>query len=121
MVEEELKEGKQHRQNEFIIPAGFLIGLGVGLLVDQVVSGLLIGIGLGFLGPELLPLVRKPQEGEYPQTGGRNVMNFLIGAFLIFIGICIAWAPVVIWPYTIAGFLILTGIWFLVCEFSKIS
>ena len=121
MVEEVLKEGKEHRQNDHIITAGFLIGLGAGLFVDHVVSGILIGIGLGFLGSELLPLVSKHQEGEYPQPGGTNVTNFLIGAFLIFIGIGIVWAPDVIWPNSIAGFLILTGIWFLVRGIYKIS
>jgi hypothetical protein len=121
MVEEVLKEGKQHRENDYIIPAGFLIGLGAGLLVDHVISGILIGIGLGFLGSELVPLVRKPHEGEYPQPGGTNGTNFLIGAFLIFIGIGIVWAPAVIWPNIIAGFLILTGIWFLVRGIYKIS
>ena len=31
------------------IPAGLLIGLGVGMLVDDVAAGLLIGLGGGFL------------------------------------------------------------------------
>ena len=31
------------------VPAGLLIGLGVGFLVDQVVAGVLIGLGAGFL------------------------------------------------------------------------
>ena len=32
------------------IPAGLLIGLGIGLLIGKVVALLLIGLGLGFLG-----------------------------------------------------------------------
>ena len=32
------------------IPAGLLIGMGVGALVDNVAAGVLIGLGAGFLG-----------------------------------------------------------------------
>jgi hypothetical protein len=39
------------------IPAGLLIGLGVGLLVDQVAAGCLIGLGGGFLGMIVLRLI----------------------------------------------------------------
>lgn len=31
------------------IPAGLLIGIGVGLLIDNVAAGVLIGLGFGFL------------------------------------------------------------------------
>ena len=31
------------------IPAGLLIGLGVGFLVDEVAAGIFIGLGCGFL------------------------------------------------------------------------
>ena len=121
----ELKTGltepvKNDRYSGFIVPAGILIGLGVGLLVDYLVSGFLIGLGLGLIGSELLTLVRKSREDECTQTGGANVTTLLIGAFLVFIGIGIVLAPAAIWPYAIAGFLILTGIWFLVRGFFKI-
>jgi predicted anti-sigma-YlaC factor YlaD len=48
------------------------------------------------------------------------VTTLLIGAFLAFIGIGIVLVPAAIWPYAIAGFLILTGVWFLVRGFYKI-
>ena len=114
-----LSEPGEHRQYGFIIPACILIGVGVGLLVDHLGSGFLIGLGLGFVGSELLPLVKKSLGGECPQPGGANVTTLLIGAFLIFIGIGIVLAPAAIWPYAIAGFLILSGLWFLVRGFSK--
>ena len=114
-----LSEPKEHRQYGFIIPAGILIGLGAGLLVDNLVSGFLIGLGLGFVGSELLPLVKKSLAGECLQPGGANVTTLLIGAFLVFIGIGIVLAPAAIWPYAIAGFLILSGLWFLVRGFSQ--
>ncbi len=113
--------GGKHQPYGFIIPAGILIGLGVGMLVDHVVSGFLVGLGLGFLGSGLLPLVRKPQEGEGMHPGNTDVTMLLIGAFLVFIGIGLGWAPTALWPYAIAGFLILIGIWLLVRGFYHIS
>ena len=121
----ELKSGltepeKQHPNNGFIVPAGILIGLGAGLLVDHLVCGFLIGLGLGLIGSEMLPFIRKSQEGECTPTGSTNVTTLLIGAFLVFIGIGIVLVPAAIWPYSIAGFLILTGIWVLVRGYYKI-
>jgi hypothetical protein len=113
--------GKKHQPYGFIIPAGILIGLGVGLLVDHVGSGFLVGLGLGFLGSGLLPLVRKPLGSEYTQPGSTDVTMLLIGAFLVFIGIGFVYAPAAIWPYAIAGFLILIGIWFLARGFFQLS
>ena len=39
---------KQDNSGLFI-PAGLLIGIGVGFLVGQVLAGTLIGLGVGFL------------------------------------------------------------------------
>ena len=116
-----MKEGTQHRDYGFIILAGALIGFGLGLIVDQAGSGLLIGLGLGFLGAGLIPFVRKPLESEGLQAEGKDVTLLLIGAFLVFIGIGLVFAPAAIWPYAIAGFLIILGLWFLVKGFTKFS
>ena len=113
--------GEEHRPFGFIIPAGILIGLGVGILVDHVGSGFLVGLGLGFLGSGLLPLVQKPLGNEGMQPKNTDVTILLIGAFLVFIGIGIVFAPAALWWYAIAGFFILMGIWFLVRGFYKIS
>ena len=40
--------------------------------------------------------------------------TILIGTFLAFIGVGIVLVPAAIWPYAIAGCIILAGIWFLV-------
>jgi len=116
-----LAEPVEGRHNGFIVPAGILIGLGAGLLVNHAGAGFLVGLGLGLLGSELLPLVRKSREVEYLQRGGANVTLLLVGAFLILTGISIVWAPVVIWTYAIPGLLILAGIGFLVRGFEKTS
>jgi len=112
--------GKLHQNNGFIVPAGILIGLGAGLLIDQIVCGFLIGLGLGLIGSELLPFVTKFKDDKCTQPGSANVTTLLIGAFLMFIGIGIVLMPAAIWPYAIAGFLILAGIGFLVRGFYKI-
>jgi hypothetical protein len=114
-----LTEPMEHRNSGFIISAFILIGLGVGLLFDHLGSGFLIGLGLGLVGSALLPLVKKSVEGECSQLGSANVTTLLIGVFLIFIGIGIVLAPAAIWPYAIAGFLILFGFWILVRGFSQ--
>ena len=36
--------------NGLLIPAGCLVGLGVGMVMNQVAAGVLIGLGVGFLG-----------------------------------------------------------------------
>jgi hypothetical protein len=118
--EERIEHRKQHGHYGFI-PAGVLIGLGVGLLAGYPGSGVLIGLGIGFLASGLTPLVKRPLEAEGLQPGGTNVTMLLLGVFMIFIGIGIVWAPAVLWPYAIAGFLILMGIWFLARGFFRIS
>jgi len=43
-------EEKHEKQIEnLLIPAGLLIGLGIGFSIDQVAAGTLIGLGAGFL------------------------------------------------------------------------
>ena len=39
------------------IPAGLLIGMGVGFLVDNITAGIFIGLGGGFLGMIILYVI----------------------------------------------------------------
>jgi hypothetical protein len=117
-MSEEREAGKRRHGRYGFIPAGVLIGLGIGLLTGYPGSGVLIGLGLGFLAMGLVPVVAKPTGDAGAQQGGMNVMMLLIGVLMILIGGGIALAPAVLWPYAIAGFLILLGIWFLVRGFS---
>jgi Na+-transporting methylmalonyl-CoA/oxaloacetate decarboxylase beta subunit len=55
------------------------------------------------------------------QPGSTDVTMLLIGAFLIFLGIGLVYAPAALWPYAIAGFLVILGIWFLIQGFFKIN
>jgi hypothetical protein len=42
------EEKKQWNITGVAIPAGVLLGLGIGFLVDNIVPGILIGLGIGF-------------------------------------------------------------------------
>jgi hypothetical protein len=43
----------------------------------------------------------------------------LIGIFIILIGVGLIYAPLQIWPYVIAGFLVILGVWFIIRGFSR--
>lgn len=43
------KKNKEKDKSDMVIPAGLLIGIGVGLLTGQVAAFTLIGLGVGFL------------------------------------------------------------------------
>ena len=111
---------KEHRDFGFIVLAGALIGIGAGMFIDYTFSGFLIGLGLGFVASGLIPLVWRPSEGEGLHQQDKNVTLLLIGAFLVFIGVGLVLAPAVIWPYAIAGFLVLLGTWFLIRGFFRV-
>ena len=42
-----------------LIPAGLLMGLGIGMLYSQVAAGALIGLGVGFLGMFVVSAMHK--------------------------------------------------------------
>ncbi len=111
----------EHRNAGFIVWAGILIGLGAGLVADQLGAGFLIGLGLGLVGSELFSHFGRSLGNEFPQQKQINVTTTLIGAFLTYIGVSIIWAPVAIWPYAVAGFLVLIGVSFLIRGFIKRS
>lgn len=72
-----LEPGKHCRDYGFLVLAGILTGLGVGLFIDHTGSGFLIGLGLGLIGSELVPHLRKPQEGECLHLRETNVILLL--------------------------------------------
>ncbi len=41
--------GKKKSIGGMLIPAGLLIGLGIGLAINKVAAGTIIGLGIGFL------------------------------------------------------------------------
>ena len=117
-----LTEPVEDRQNGFIVPAGILIGLGVGLLVDHAGRRLPYRARARTCSVRnCFPLPGNPGRGSTTQAGGANVTLLLIGAVLVLAGISIVWAPAAIWTYAIAGLMILAGIGVLVRGFAKTS
>jgi len=122
MTQDEEKEcHHHHNQRGLLIPAGLLIGLGVGMLVGYSWSGLLIGLGFGFIASAYLKSAGHPvgDAAAYGMHHGSRWMPGLIGIFFIIFGLSVIWAPANFWPYIGAGFLILVGIWFLARSFGK--
>lgn len=134
--------GYRRRRRGFhsLVPAGLLIGLGVGLLVGHVAAAGLVGLGLGFLGSAVLKTQPSMDEqaamsthakawlkghGYDQDISGQAVPSphkhrlgvALLGIFFIIFGIVVVWAPVLLWPYIGAAFLILLGIGILVHSF----
>ncbi len=112
---------RHHRHHGYmLIPAGVLLGLGIGLLAGYPGPGypgpgVLIGLGLGFIGSAVLAQQRSAPTGTEGMTGPSprpRVGLVLVGAFLILIGIGLVWAPLRL-PVIAALFLIILGVWFL--------
>lgn len=40
---------KKHNMSGVVVPAGLLIGIGIGIIIEQVAALTLIGLGVGFL------------------------------------------------------------------------
>ena len=106
------------------IPAGILIGLGLGLLAGYPGSGVLIGLGLGFIGTALMKMKAPPETGDGTQGYYRRsspAILALIGIFMICLGIGIVWTPLTVWPVLAALLLILLGVWILYRGFSTVT
>jgi hypothetical protein len=52
------KDKKMDDVSGLFIPAGVLIGVGVGMAVNQTAAGTLIGLGLGFLAMAIFKLLK---------------------------------------------------------------
>jgi hypothetical protein len=116
MESAETTVGRKRHVRQAFIPAGALIGLGLGLLLNHMGPGVLIGLGLGFLvssfGGSDDP---GPSENSSPSMIQRmNWFMLMLGVFMILIGVGIGLNISVFWPYLPAAFLILLGIMFVV-------
>jgi drug/metabolite transporter (DMT)-like permease len=114
MPEEARQEWRRRHRGHFLIPAGVLIGLGVGLLLNQPGPGVLIGLGLGFVGSAFLSSTGPSQDTPAPPPMyGPRWIPVIIGAFIILLGLWTAWGPPLPWTYFIAFVFILIGIGFI--------
>jgi hypothetical protein len=111
----------RHQRRFALIPAGVLIGVGVGLIAGYPGAGAMIGLGLGFLGSAFGKPVPPEQTGAgaagAPESGKMNWFWVILGLFFILIGASLVVTSINIWPYLGAGFLIILGLWFVAKEF----
>ncbi|MBU0731336.1 hypothetical protein KKC88_00470 [Patescibacteria group bacterium] len=49
MAEEKKGSTQKYGRGALFIPAGIILGMGVGFLIDNLVGGMFVGLGLGFL------------------------------------------------------------------------
>jgi len=119
MANDDKKSDRRRHGWHAFIPAGVLIGLGIGLLTGFPGSGVLIGLGLGFLAAALMP-PEEPAAAGAPSPSfmkRKNMVMLLLGVFMIVLGIGIVFAPPNFWTYAVPAFLILIGIWFVLRGF----
>jgi len=110
------EERHHHRHRGFmLIPAGGLLGLGIGLIGGHPAAGVLIGLGLGFVGAALYPPAKRDPEATSAGAGlhRRSVILALVGLLLAVVGTGTLWLPFTNWPVIAALFIILLGLWFL--------
>jgi hypothetical protein len=124
MTTPEEDDHRRHHGGHFMIPAGVLIGLGVGLISGYAGPGVLIGLGLGLLASVFIsPSGTLPDEQRPCGGDGSHWIPGIIGLFMILLGIGIIWAPAnvwtYIWPYGIGIFLILIGLSFIAKMWRK--
>lgn len=122
----ETKSRHPHQPGMAFIPAGALIGLGLGLLLDHAGAGVLVGLGAGFIGAALIKafFVGKPDDGS-ENTGihAGNVYSSLvmvcIGLFLVLLGLGISFPFQMFWPVIAGVVLVLLGVWLIYRNFCR--
>ena len=111
-----------HGKSVFI-PAGLLIGLGLGLITGYPATGVLVGLGLGLFVTAVVGFQPRSETdtGNCCHRSGRLALG-VVGIFLVLVGLAIPWAPFVwayLWPYGVGGILILLGLWSIVRMYWK--
>ena len=124
MATPEADEHQRRHGRHFLVPAGVLIGLGVGLITGYAGPGVVIGLGLGLLASSIIP-PHGTVEGSPPGYCGESNRwgAGIIGLFMILLGIGLIWAPMnvwsYIWPYGVGIVLILIGLTFIAKMWRK--
>jgi hypothetical protein len=124
MVTPEEDEHRRRHGRNFLIPAGVLIGLGVGLITGYAGPGVLIGLGLGLVGSAFIPPSGISDDRHTGWVGGsRRWGPGIVGVVLILFGLGLIWAPadiwIYVWPYGVGIFLILIGLSFIAKMWRK--
>lgn len=129
----EVKRSKSKDFMGFLFVAFMFLGLGVGILIDQVAPGLFVGMGLGFLSMAILDaIIKEPAEEEsryeraiesYVGRGGLigNIILALLGIGFILGGLSILTGFEIEWRLFGGVLIILLGIWFVMSAMRAIA
>ena len=110
-------EQKARHGGFYVIPAGGLIGLGIGIIIGYQFTGFLAGLGLGylvFIAGSGNRAGYRGQPGTPVRRDGSYLVRFAIGLYIVVSGFAIIWIPRSEWPTILAVFLVLVGVWFIV-------
>jgi hypothetical protein len=115
----------RHQPGMVLIPAGALIGLGIGLLTGHTGAGVLIGLGAGFIGAALLKAFSAGNMEE-SEAGGQvagsvfsSLIMVCVGLFLVLLGLGITFPFQMFWPIIGGVVLIMLGIWLVYRNFYR--
>ena len=64
MAKKHAKRQKKDDPSGIFVPAGLLIGLGIGFIVDNVPAGLFVGLGAGFALIAITQLLKNSKGGK---------------------------------------------------------
>jgi hypothetical protein len=59
MRDKDKKEQEENKRGAIFIPAGVLLGLGIGMVYNNVAAGILIGLGVGFTLYAIITVLKK--------------------------------------------------------------
>ena len=112
---------EETHRGHFLIPAGVLIGLGVGLLfVTRPAPGCSSASAWDSWDPRSLhPWALPRTQRHRPPCIGPRWISVIIGVFIILLGLWIVWGPPLPWTSIIALLLILLGIGFIARGFGR--
>ena len=128
----EMKRPKSKDFMGFLFVAFMFLGLGIGILIDEVAPALFVGMGLGFLSMAILDaIIKEPvEEGSnyerviesYLGKGGfiGTIILALLGLGFILGGLSILTGFEVEWRIFGGVLIILLGIWFIMSAMRAI-
>ena len=110
----------------FLFVAFMFLGMGSGILLDNVAPGLFIGMGLGFLAMAVADaLIKRPPEEEISEAedkigGFGTLMLILLGLGFILGGSSVLLGFEIPWRLLGSVFMVLLGIFFLIMALGRL-
>lgn len=110
-------EQRARHNGFYVIPAGGLIGLGIGIILGYQLTGFLAGLGLGYMvftAGSGTRMMYQDDSGTHTRYNGSYLVRMIIGLYIIASAFAIIWVPRSEWPNILAIFLVLAGVWFVI-------